>query len=63
MDVPVIVCSGYNPGVGLEASSDDTTLVYLSKPFRLADLQSALARLSRRRLLRRDREPRPPEHS
>lgn len=63
MDVPVIVCSGYNPGDGLEASSDDTTLVYLSKPFRLADLQSALARLSRRRLLRRDREPRPPEHS
>jgi len=58
-DVPVIVCSGYNPGQGADAPSDDATLVYLSKPFRLADLQTALAQLSRRRLASRVREAAP----
>lgn len=63
MDVPVIVCSGYNPGDGSGTPADDAALVYLSKPFRLADLQRALGQLSRRRLLRRDRDPRAPDRS
>ena len=40
-DIPVIVCSGFDP-VGMELSRVASPVTFLAKPFRLLDLRSAL---------------------
>ena len=45
-DLPVVVCSGHDPG-SAEARPDDPLLGFLAKPFRVAALHEALARVTR----------------
>ncbi len=44
-DVPVIVCSGYDP-VELEERPEDARMTFLAKPFRLAALRDAVGRVT-----------------